>query len=138
VRRAHDARNPFSRGIEFVLLVASFLVAVALRFGSVDYQGLALKACVNGGVILIALSYSELYEGFTYKTRIDEALRVFQSLLVGVCVLTVLYWLFPPLDVGRGLLFIQFALAFVAVIAWRWGRLWLSDLDGSRESVLIL
>jgi sugar transferase (PEP-CTERM system associated) len=138
MRRAQDTRTPLSRGIEFILLVASFLAAVGLRFESVDYPGLTLKACVNAGVILIALSYQELFEGFTYKRRMDEALRVFQALLLGVFVLTILYWLFPPLNVGRGVLFIQFGLALVAIMAWRCGRPWLTDLDGSGESVLIL
>lgn len=138
MRRAHGVKTLLSRGLEFVLLVASFLAAVALRFEGVDDPGLAPKACVNAGVMLIALSYAELYEGFTYRRRLDEALRVFQSLLAGVVVLAVLYRLYPPLDGGRGVLFTQFGLAFAAIMAWRWGRPWLSDLDGSGERVLIL
>jgi FlaA1/EpsC-like NDP-sugar epimerase len=46
--------------------------------------------------------------------------------------------LYPPLNVGRGVLFTQFGLAFTAIMAWRLGRPWLSDLDGSGERVLIL
>ena len=119
MRRAQDVKTLLSRGLEFTLLLASFLAAVALRFGGLDDLTLAPKACVNAGVMLIALSYAELYEGIAYKRRLDEALRVFQSLLAGVVVLAVLYRLYPPLDVGRGVLFMQFGLAYASIMAWR-------------------
>jgi hypothetical protein len=79
MRRTHDMKTLLSKNLEFTLLLASFLAAMALRFKNLDDLKLAPKTCVNAKMMLIALSYAELYEGFTYKRRLDEALRVFQS-----------------------------------------------------------
>jgi sugar transferase (PEP-CTERM system associated) len=111
---------PLGRLAEFALLLACFCAAVLIRTGSLYEHPLLLpRALTNTLVIQICLSYADLFEGFRYRSRLEDGLRVVQSLLAALVVLTLVYWAFPSLEVGRGVVGLQFALTLPTVVAWR-------------------
>jgi sugar transferase (PEP-CTERM system associated) len=123
VRPLHLPSTVTTKLAEFALLLACFVAAVFLRFGSLsDYPALLSRALANTIVIQVCLSYVDLYEGFSYRSRLDDALRVAQSLVIALVVLTLLYWAAPSLEVGRGVVFIQMSLTLPTVVAWRLAR----------------
>jgi len=139
VRPLHLPSTTLPRLAEFAVLLACFCAAVLLRLGALsDYPSLLPKALATTLVIQVCLSYADLYEGFSYRSRLDDALRVVQSLGIALILLSLAYWAFPSLRVGRGVVFIQFALTLPAVVAWRWVRLYAATSAALRVPVLIL
>jgi sugar transferase (PEP-CTERM system associated) len=125
---------------ELAAFLAAFFVAVVLRFG-LPFDNpllLVLKALVTSALIVACLSYADLYEGFGYRRRLEEALRIIQSLLVALLLLALVYWTFPALKVGRAILAIQFALGGAVVLVWRQLRLSAAGTDVLGDAVLIL
>ena len=124
MRLPHVPSTSLASVVEVAVLLTAFFVAVLLRFGQlVDYPLLLPKAFVSTAVIAFCLSYADLFEGFGYRSRVEEALRVVQSLLAALLLLTLVYWAFPAMQVGRGVLTIHFVLGGAVVLALRQVRL---------------
>jgi sugar transferase (PEP-CTERM system associated) len=139
VRLPHVPSTSLASVVEGAALLAAFFAAVLLRFGQlVDYPLLVPKAFVNTAVIAFCLSYADLFEGFGYRSRVEEALRVVQSLLAALLLLTLVYWAFPAMQVGRGVLTIHLVLGGAAVLALRQVRLSAAGTGVLGHSVLIL
>ena len=125
--------------VEVAALLVAFFAAVLLRFGEVaEYPLLVPKALCNTAVIAFCLSYADLFDGFSYRSRLEEALRVVQSLLAAVLLLALVYWTLPALQVGRGVLTLHFVLGGTAVLALRQARLSAAGRRVLGDNVLIL
>ena len=126
--------------VESLVVVASFVLAMAIRFGpDVSEQDLIpVKALVSAVVIALTLYYNDLYETFSLRRRREMLLRVVRSFAVATLLLSVVYYLVPALSVGRGVLGIHLALALAGVLAWRVVFLWAVGQRALADRVLIL
>jgi sugar transferase (PEP-CTERM system associated) len=114
-------------------LLETFLVALAvvcgakLRFWNdpaefeayVQLPGFAFQLLPVIGIFQIAFHYGDLYDLSGIRSRLEEMLRVGQSIGSASVVLGILYWLFPDLLIGRGVFMISAGLIPVFVLSNR-------------------
>jgi sugar transferase (PEP-CTERM system associated) len=133
-------------------LVEAFLVALAvvcgakLRFWNdpiefeayVQLPGFAFQLLPVIGVFQIAFHYGDLYDLSGIHGRLEEMLRVGQSIGSASLVLGILYLLFPDLLIGRGVFMISVGLIPLFVLSNRviLDRTW--RFASPPENVLIL
>jgi sugar transferase (PEP-CTERM system associated) len=119
---------PF-RKLAFVFLEAVFIIGMVylgafLRFywegpaPTLD-EGLFLKALIIALISQLCLYYFDLYDLKIFKSNLELAIRLLQSLGVASIVLAVLYYLYPDLIIGRGVFFISLAFMAAIIILWR-------------------
>lgn len=129
--------------LDGITLTLAFLAATYLRFGqSVDnllaYENLVAKAIVNTLVMQLCLYYTDLYEDWPLQRPLETALRFGQAFLAGLVALLIVYYIFPPLTVGRGILAFYLALGFFAVVSLRALYRWFGEEETLAENVIIL
>jgi sugar transferase (PEP-CTERM system associated) len=138
------SRTVFLGISEACLTVLSFVCAAFARLGSADatamlgYDHGYLKILVISAAIIICMFYFDLYDSAVLNIWREVPIRLIQ-VLGAVCVLLALvYYVYPPLELGRGIFAIGFTL--VAVFLFFWRRLFLS-INGRpqfAERVLLL
>jgi sugar transferase (PEP-CTERM system associated) len=130
--------RPWSCALVENALLSALLVALAHR-SSEDLLSTPFlpRALVVVLTLQLCLYYNDLYEDFVGR-RVELFVRVGQSFGVGVVVLALAYFVYPPLGFGRGLLALYLPLAFCALVAWRFVFLWGAGHEALRERVLIL
>jgi sugar transferase (PEP-CTERM system associated) len=126
-----------------VILVVSMLAAAVIRFHwrgleALEYHLLVPKAVVAAFVIQLCFYYGDLYEVRRVGRRREYVLRFAQAFLIAAAILTLTYYALPFLTVGRGLLALDLAIAFVGIQAWRSLYLWASGQEALGETVLIV
>jgi FlaA1/EpsC-like NDP-sugar epimerase len=127
--------------VESLILVAAFVAATALRFleaHSYRYEHVVPKALVAAAVIQICLYYSDLYEEYTMRRRIEILLRFGQAFLVAILALSVIYYFVPSLMVGRGIFSIYLPLSLAGILVWRSIYMWAVGQEALSDAVLIL
>ena len=115
---------------EAFLIVLAFVCATVARLGGTDaavmlgYEQGYFKIFVITASMLTCMYYFDLYESAIISNRREVLVRLVQ-VLGSVCILlAVLYYAYPPLQLGRGIFAIGFAL--VSVILFFWRRLFLA------------
>lgn len=130
-------------GLELALLAATFYLGVWLRFMG-DPDGLAEVAPLQGKAILYALVVMGcmmtmgLYNRHFRDSTLQVVLRLGGSLVMGLVIMVVLFYMFPGLVIGRG--------AFALVLLFSGGLLVVSRLlfqhigtvDGLKRRILVL
>jgi sugar transferase (PEP-CTERM system associated) len=130
--------------VEFVLLVLAFVAAVGIRFHDdpsgrpFDHNLLWLKAVINALILQVCIYYTDLYEDSAMRRRIEVLLRFAQAFFFGTLILTLVYYVAPPLEVGRGILLIFLPLSLAALLLWRSAFVWVVGREVLSDSVLIL
>jgi sugar transferase (PEP-CTERM system associated) len=142
---AYFPRRTFFLGISEGLLVAlAFIVAAIARLGATDasvmlsYEQGFLKVLVVAGAFVVCMYYFDLYDSAILSNRREVLSRLVQVLGTACLVLAVLYYVYPPLELGRGIFLM--GTVFVAVLLFLWRRLFLVVNSVSRfaDRVLIL
>lgn len=138
-----SVRRVLCAGMDLSLLLGAFLAAVILRFAYpplevLRYDSLLRKALFLTALLQVCFYYSELYEEPIMRRPVDFLLRVVQSLVGAFVLLSLAYYLFPSLEVGRGILLFHFPLAALAIFARRGLYLWFFQHKLLNENVLIL
>jgi sugar transferase (PEP-CTERM system associated) len=142
---AYFPRRTFFLGISEGLLIGlAFIVATIARLGATDasvmlsYEQGFLKVLVVAGAFVLCMYYFDLYDSAILSNRREVLSRLVQVLGTACLVLAVLYYVYPPLELGRGIFLI--GTAFVAVVLFLWRRLFLVINSASRfaDRVLIL
>ena len=110
---------------ESLIVLASFLVAVLVRFrGDLDellaYRGLVPKALLCVVVVVLTLYYAEMYE-YRSRRRTELFLRLGQCMAVAAVALAVIFFAVPGLEVGRGIFGLFVFLAWGGLLLWRLG-----------------
>jgi sugar transferase (PEP-CTERM system associated) len=128
------------------VIVVSLVLGAWLRFW--DDPGQFSLYANSGGfllqifTVLVVLEtccyYNDLYDLSIVRPRGELILSLAQALGAGCLLLGLLYFLFPGLLVGRGVLFIALALIVVFVGAMRSGVDWVWQLTTREKVVLIL
>jgi len=113
-------------GISEACLVAlAFVAATIARLGRNDatlllgYEQGAVKILLVSAAFMICMYYFDLYDSSILSNR-REVLSRLVGVLGTVCVvLAVLYYIYPPLELGRGIFAIGFILVAVVLLLWR-------------------
>jgi FlaA1/EpsC-like NDP-sugar epimerase len=61
----------------------------------------------------------DLYDLKIFRSNIELTIRLFQSLGIASVVLSLIYYLFPDLIIGRGIFFISLILMGMIIVLWR-------------------
>src|SRR5215475_5316072 len=131
-------------GISEACLVAlAFIAATFVRLGTTDAplmlsyeQGFA-KIFILSAAFIVCMYYFDLYDSFIFNRMREVFNRLLQVLGTVSIVLACLYYVYPPLELGRGIFLI--GLVTVAVILMLWRRLFLAitSLPQLAERVVI-
>ncbi|MGB6788894.1 MAG: sugar transferase [Candidatus Acidiferrales bacterium] len=129
---------------ETLLITAAFVGATFARLGMNDasvmlnYNQGFLKILVVAIVFILCMYYFDLYDSFILSNRREVLTRLVQVLGTVCILLALLYFVFPPLQLGRGIFSI--GLIFVALLLFAWRRLFLAvnTMPQFAERALIL
>lgn len=124
----HHLRVPFLvlLVIEAGILYASNYLGLLLRFGNVSWEpieNLAGKAAVVTVVLLLGMIAMGQYQAQRPASRTllaSISFRVAISLVIGTLGLTVIYYVFPALMIGRGVLAISLVCSWIVITLIRW------------------
>jgi len=122
--------------IENLLIVACVLDAVAGHLFA--HPVIYYKAIFIALIFQISFYYNDLYTVRLANQPREWVIKFIQSLATAAILLSVLYYLFPSLIIGRGIFIITLILLPVAVVGWRLLYDRLSRIGPLRERVLII
>jgi sugar transferase (PEP-CTERM system associated) len=112
---------------EACLIVSAFVAATIARLGTthaslmLSYEQGGVKIFVVSAVFIGCMYYFDLYDTLILSNRREVLSRMVQVLGVVCVLLALVYYAYPPLDLGRGIFAI--GLSFVAVFLLLWRRL---------------
>lgn len=110
---------------ETIIIFSSMVAAVFLRFGSIDaelalsYQQGFLKVSMISAVCIICLYYFDLYDSIVISNPREVLSRLIVVLGVVCLIFAVVYYFFPPLQLGRGIFLIGIVFVGVSLAASR-------------------
>jgi len=132
-------------GISEACLVSLALVAAALtRLGAVrasymfTYQYGSLKILFVSVAFMACMYYFELYDSAIVSDRREVLIRIIQALGVAYIVLGLLYYLYPPVNLGRGVFNIGFLFVGLLLLLWRKLFSLVNNTPSLAERVVIL
>ncbi|HPF58780.1 MAG TPA: TIGR03013 family PEP-CTERM/XrtA system glycosyltransferase [Candidatus Competibacteraceae bacterium] len=99
---------------------------------------IAPSALVFVGVMIAIMTAMGLYERNFWSGRGDMLLRIGVSFLVGLFAMTLAYYLFPELSLGRGEFSLAFGIAFFGILLLRFMFFEVSDREVLKRRVLVL
>jgi len=112
--------------LETIFFSGIVILGTYLRFLSdisifTTYQNLLPKTFLIVATIQLCLYYFDLYDFKTFRSNLELAIRLLQSLGISSITLAFLYYLFPVLIIGRGIFLISISFAGATIISWRMG-----------------
>ena len=121
---AYIPKRTLLLGISEACLISLALVASALaRLGAgeasfmLTYQHGSLKILFVSVAFLTCMYYFDLYDSTIVSNRREALVRLIQVLGVAYIALGLLYYLYPPVKLGRGIFHIGFLLVGIAAAA---------------------
>jgi len=132
--------------VEGAVITLSLLAAMKLRFWSdahafqlyTQLPQFALQCLVVMVAAQVCFYYNDLYDPIAVRGRIEQVFRLGQSLGVAFLFLVFLYYLFPGLLIGRGVVLIGASLTCLAIMPARIAVDLVWPVTGPRLNVLIL
>jgi sugar transferase (PEP-CTERM system associated) len=115
---------------EACLISFAFLAASVARLGiapaatMLNYEHGSLKIFVVSAVLIACMYYFDLYDSSVLGNRREMLIRLAQVLGTVYIALALLYYFYPPLELGRGIFFV--GLVFVAILLIFWRRLFVA------------
>ncbi|MFC0679112.1 TIGR03013 family XrtA/PEP-CTERM system glycosyltransferase [Lysobacter korlensis] len=128
---------------EFVLLVIAAMLAASLRFlndpdgYAVFYNNTPWRLLIPAVFITVAMAAFGLYQAHDRHNRIDFSLRLLLSFAFGTIGLLVLYYLVPPVYIGRMVLALLLAIGLGGIITLRWISHHFLRSDAFKRRVLV-
>lgn len=128
---------------EVLIIGGCFVLAAILRLGSaapfvLRYQRGFLKLGLICVVFVFFLYLYDLYESRVFSSGREFVSRTWQALGSATIALGLIYYLYPPLAVGRGIFTLGITSLGFALVGYRSAFLWLSSTQTLRENTLIL
>lgn len=124
------------------VIIGCLLLAWLVRFGQVQsitsYEGLYAKTAVLTLALILCIYYNDLYLDRAPHDRQDLFLRLGQSFFAAGILLALIYFVVPDVTIGRGIVFIHFALCLGALLLWRVTYYWALQQDSFVEKVVVL
>lgn len=110
---------------EWCLIAFSFVAATIVRLGTTDAlvvlqyeQGLFRILVLSGGIFL-SMYYFDLYDSSILGNRREILTRLVQALGTTCVLLAIVYYFFPPLKLGRGIMMIGLVFVVMILVLWR-------------------
>jgi sugar transferase (PEP-CTERM system associated) len=128
---------------EWCLVALAFVAATIARLGMTDaslllsYEQGFLKISVLSAAFIVCMYYFDLYDVSILGNRREVLTRLVQVLGTVSIVLACVYYVYPPLELGRGIFLIGLAIVAVILILWRRLFLAINRLPQFAERVLI-
>jgi sugar transferase (PEP-CTERM system associated) len=123
---AHFPSRTVFLGLSEAFLVSfAFLVATVMRLGTdeasimLSYEQGIVKIAVVLIASLVCMYYFDLYNSSILTNRREAIARLIQVLGTECILLALVYYVYPPLELGRGIFLIGFALMAVLLFLWR-------------------
>ena len=123
---AYFPRRTFFLGVSEACLVSlAFLTATLARVGAggagrvLNYQHGSIKILIMSGAIIICMHYFDLYDTSVLSNRSEVRIRLFQALGTVYSISVLLYFFYPPLELGRGIFVIGLLLTAMLLFFWR-------------------
>lgn len=138
------ARTLFLGISEALLVMAAFVLASVVRLGMNDaslmlnYQHGFWKIAIVAIVFSLCIYYFDLYDSFVCSNKREVLTRLVQVFGTVCILLAVLYYVLPPLQLGRGIFLIGFASVALLLVAWRQVFLVLNAMPKFAERAVIL
>jgi len=126
------------------LVTLAFVGATIARLGASDatimlnYEQGFLKIFLVAAAFVICMYYFDLYDSSVLTNHREVITRVIQVLGTVCILLAVLYYLYPPLELGRGIFLIGFILVAMLLLSWRELFLKVNALPRFAERALIV
>jgi FlaA1/EpsC-like NDP-sugar epimerase len=120
------ARTFFLGVSEACLISLGFIVAMVARLGigatagMINHQHGPLKILVASVAIITCMYYFDLYDSSILGNRREVLVRLAQALGTVYTFSVFLYYLYPPLELGRGIFIV--GLVFVATLLFFWRK----------------
>jgi sugar transferase (PEP-CTERM system associated) len=111
--------------LEACLVALSFVVAAILRLGSDDatlmlhYEQGLLKIAILSAAFILCMYYFDLYDSAILSHRREVVSRLIQALGTMTVLLALVYYFYPPLELGRGIILIGLVLVVVVLMTSR-------------------
>ncbi|HWO35579.1 MAG TPA: TIGR03013 family XrtA/PEP-CTERM system glycosyltransferase [Candidatus Acidoferrum sp.] len=123
---AYFPRRVLFLGIsEGCLIALSFVAAATVRLGTNDatlmlqYEQGFSKILILSGAFLICMYYFDLYDSSILSNQREVFTRLVQA-LGSMCILVaVIYYFYPPLELGRGIILIGLTMVAITLALWR-------------------
>ena len=137
------ARTLFLGISEAFLVAFAFLAATVARLGTDDatvmlnYEQGFLKIFIVAIVFILCMYYFDLYDSMVLSNRREVLTRLVQVLGTVCILLALLYYVFPPLQLGRGIFLIGFLLVALLLFVWRRLFLLVNTMPRFAERALI-
>ena len=142
---AYIPKRTLLLGISEACLISVALVAAALaRLGAggasfmMTYQYGSLKILFVSVAFMICMYYFELYDSAIVSDRREVLVRLIQVLGVAYITLGLLYYLYPPVRLGRGVFHIGFLFVGLLLLLWRGLFSVINNTQRLAERVVIL
>lgn len=138
------ARTLFLGVSEALLVAFAFIAATIATLGSDDaslmlnYQRGLLKILVVVAIFVVCMYYFDLYDSFVCSNKREVLTRLVQVLGTVCILMAVLYYVFPPLRLGRGIFLIGFVFVALLLVGWRQLFLAVNAMPKFAERALIL
>lgn len=123
---AYFPARTFFLGIsEACLICLALLVATVVRLGSgagaylFNYQHGAFKILVASMAIITCMYYFDLYESSILGNRREVVIRLTQVLSTVYILSVLLYYVYPRLELGRGIFVIGLGFVGMLLLVWR-------------------
>jgi exopolysaccharide biosynthesis polyprenyl glycosylphosphotransferase len=120
------------------------VAATVARLGTNDaslmlsYEQGFLKIAVVSGAFIACMYYFDLYDWSVLSNQREVLTRVIQVLGTVCILLALLYYVYPPLELGRGIFLIGFVFVTMLLLFWRRLFLKLNTLPRFAQRALIL
>lgn len=137
----HFVRTPFILLgiIEAICFFVSVYLATHIRFlnEQVPYVQLWLQAMVYTMMMILAMISTGLYQTRLREGRLGFILRLLTSYLVGTSGVAILFYIFPDLYLGRGVLIYTSVISFMLIVLIR-SASFLLNPDIYRRRIIVL
>ncbi len=123
---AYIPKRTFFLGIsEACLIILALLTSALARLGAgearfmLTYQYGSLKILFVSVAFLTSMYYFKLYDSAVISNRREALVRLIQVLGVAYIALGLLYYLYPPVKLGRGIFHLGFLFVGLLLLVWR-------------------
>ncbi len=110
---------------EACLVALSFVVAAVVRLGANDaslmlhYEQGLLKILILSAAFVLCMYYFDLYDSSILSQRREVVSRLIQALGTMSVLLAIVYYFYPPLELGRGIILIGLVIVVVLLMTSR-------------------
>jgi sugar transferase (PEP-CTERM system associated) len=110
--------------LESLFILGMVVLGAYLRFfsdpGSFStYEGLFPKALLIVALVQLCLYHFDLYDLRIFRSNLELAIRLLQSLGVFSILLAAIYYIFPVVIIGRGIFLVSLIFMGMVIVLWR-------------------